>query len=123
MTFASQDPANAVWQRDLSINYDRIGAVLVARGQADAGLRAYREGLRIRERLAAQDPANGAWQRDLSVSYYNLARVHKESGEIAEANELWRLCYQKLKRMRGANMFLDPSSAQVFEELDGQFGE
>jgi hypothetical protein len=47
--------------------YDKIGDVLVAQGKLDEALKAYRDSLAIRERLAAADPGNTQWQRDLSA--------------------------------------------------------
>jgi tetratricopeptide (TPR) repeat protein len=48
------------------------GDVLVAQGDGPAALRAYQEGLAIREALAKRDPANTAWQVDVAVSCSKL---------------------------------------------------
>jgi hypothetical protein len=50
-------------QRDLSVMYGKVGDVLVAQGKLDEALKAYRDGLAIRERLAAADRSNNRWQR------------------------------------------------------------
>jgi Flp pilus assembly protein TadD len=55
-------------QRDLSVSYERIGAVQSAQGDLSSALSSYKQDLEIREKLAARDPANTGWQRDLSVS-------------------------------------------------------
>jgi hypothetical protein len=52
---AAADPSNTEWQRDLSIIYERVGAVLMAQGKRDEAVKAYRDSLAIRERLAAAD--------------------------------------------------------------------
>ena len=46
------DPGNAEWQRDLSINHDRIGNVLQAQGDLPAALASYHAALAIAERMA-----------------------------------------------------------------------
>jgi hypothetical protein len=57
-----------------------------ARGNLDAALKAYQDGLDIAEKLAAQDPSNTQWQRDLIVSNVNLAEFaeaqHSEASQV-----------------------------------------
>ena len=55
---AAADPANTGWQRDLSVNHNRLGDVAVAAGDLTAARAAYQASLDIRARLAAADPAN-----------------------------------------------------------------
>jgi tetratricopeptide (TPR) repeat protein len=62
-----------------------VGDVLVAQGKLDEALKAYRDSLPIRERLAAADRSNTEWQRDLAVSYAKLASVYLRLGNSAEA--------------------------------------
>jgi len=75
---AAADPANAKWQRDLSISHNKIGDVLRAQGEGAAALAEYRLGMAIAARLAAADPANAAWQRDLIVACVKLAEAAPE---------------------------------------------
>jgi tetratricopeptide (TPR) repeat protein len=65
---AQRDPANTLWQRDLSVSKSKIGDVLVAQGDGPGALAAYQKGLAIREALAQRDPANTQWQVDVAVS-------------------------------------------------------
>ena len=74
--------ATAEWQRDLSVSFNKIGDVQSARGNLDAALKAYQDGLAIAEKLAAQDPSNTGWQRDLSVSFNNI-------GDVQSARGIW----------------------------------
>ncbi|SMF95608.1 hypothetical protein SAMN02949497_2973 [Methylomagnum ishizawai] len=82
---AAQDPANAGWQRDLSVSHDRIGEVQRAQGDLAGALASYRASLALREKLAAQDPANAGWQRDLSVSHDRIGEVQSAQGDLAGA--------------------------------------
>ena len=84
------DPGNAGWQRDLSVSFNKIGDVQVARGDLDAALRAYRDSLAIREKLAAQDPGNAGWQRDLSVSFNKIGDVQVARGDLDAALRAYR---------------------------------
>ncbi len=77
--------------RNLSVSHNKIGDVLVSKGELDGALEAYQASLAIRERLAAADPANTQWQRDLIVSHVKLsasggdAKIHLAAAlEIAE---------------------------------------
>jgi hypothetical protein len=54
------------WQSYLSASYRKLGNVLVAKGNLDDALAAYRDSVVIAERLAAADRNNPGWQRDLS---------------------------------------------------------
>ena len=38
-TLAEQDKTNSGWQRDLSVSYEKVGNVLVARGKLQEALR------------------------------------------------------------------------------------
>ena len=65
---AKSDPANAGWQRDLSVSYEKVGNVQVAQGLPEA-LTSYQASLAIADRLAKSDPGNAGCQNDPSVSY------------------------------------------------------
>ena len=70
---AKADPANAGWQRGLSVAYDKVANVLVAHGQLAEALQVYRDSLAIRVRLAKADPENAQWQWDVVISHWKLA--------------------------------------------------
>ena len=55
---SKSSPSDLQWQRDLSVSYDRVGDVLVAQGNLPDALKAFRDSLAIRERLAKADPGN-----------------------------------------------------------------
>ncbi len=82
-----QDPDNAGWQRDLSVNYDKVGDLQSAQGDLAGALQSYRDGLAISEKLAKQDPGNAGWQGDLAFSYWRtgttLARSDPQSKKDA----------------------------------------
>ena len=61
-------PKDTRWQVDLPVSYERLGDVWMARGKLNEALKAYQDGLAIRERLIATDPNNTLWQRNLSIS-------------------------------------------------------
>jgi tetratricopeptide (TPR) repeat protein len=92
---AQSDPANAGWQRDLSVSYNKLADVLLSIGERDQAMENYQKSLGIAEQLAQSDPANAGWQRDLSVSYNKLADVLLSIGERDPAMEN----YQKSLRI------------------------
>ncbi|MEI6757864.1 MAG: tetratricopeptide repeat protein, partial [Chlorobium sp.] len=58
---------------------------LSAQGDLAGALTAYRESLRVSERLASSDPSNATWQRDLSYSFTQQATCHEQQGSRSEA--------------------------------------
>jgi len=76
------DPANAAWQRDLSVSLVKLGDLAVAQGDLAGAWRCFTESKTIAERLAASDPANAAWQRDLIISFERLGGIAREEGDI-----------------------------------------
>ena len=82
---ATQDSANAQWQRDLAVSHNKVGDVLVAQGQLGEALRAYTASRVIAEQLATQDSANAQWQRDLAVSHIKVGNVLVAQGQLGEA--------------------------------------
>ena len=94
---AEADPANAGWQRDLSISHDRIGDVLVAQGKLGDALQAFRDSLAIAERLAKADPSNAEWQTDLVASQARLAMAGDDPAQR------WRFAVASLRKLEAEN--------------------
>jgi tetratricopeptide (TPR) repeat protein len=67
---AEQDKSNSRWQWDLSLCYQNLGDVLVARGELPDALKAYQQSLQIRQTLVERDRTNSGWQRDLLVFFF-----------------------------------------------------
>jgi tetratricopeptide (TPR) repeat protein len=84
---AKAEPANADWQRDLSVSYNKIGEVELAQGDLKAAVKSYSDALAIRERLARSDPGNADWQRDLWFSYAIVADAYRKSNQTAKARD------------------------------------
>jgi tetratricopeptide (TPR) repeat protein len=82
---AKSDPDNALWQRDLSVSFNRVGNVQLAQGDLPGALKSYSDGLAIVDRLAKSDPGDTNWQRDLSVSFTKVGDVQLTRGDLAGA--------------------------------------
>ena len=77
-----------------------------ARGDLDAALKAYQNGLNIAEKLAAQDPSNSEWQHDLSVSFERIGDVQSARGNLEVALK----AYQDGLEIREKLAAQDPSN-------------
>jgi putative tryptophan/tyrosine transport system substrate-binding protein len=97
------DRSNTLWQRDLSLSYDRIGDVLVPQGELDEALKACRDGLAIRERLAAADRSNTVWQHDLTASYARIGDMLVAEGKPDEALNAYRHYQAIAERLTAAD--------------------
>src|SRR6516225_2857796 len=82
-----KDPANAAWQRDLSVSYSKVGGVLGDQGDHTGALKSYNDSLAIRQKLAKQHPSNAAWQLDLSNGYERVGSAQSAQGDLAGALE------------------------------------
>ena len=107
------DPANAAWQRDLSVSLVKLGDLAVAQGDLAGAWRCFTESKTIAERLAASDPANAAWQRDLSVSLEKLGDLAVAQGDLAGA---WR-CYTESQTIAERLAASDPANAEWQRDL------
>jgi tetratricopeptide (TPR) repeat protein len=104
---AESDPANALWQSDLSVSHNKIGGVLRDQGDLAGALAAYRESIVVRRRLAEADPSNTDWQRDLSVSHNKIGDVLRDQGDLPGALAAYRESLSLRRRLAE----IDPSNA------------
>lgn len=68
---------------------DGVGDVLSAQGNLPAALKAFRDSLAIRERLAKSDPGNAGWQADLAASHGKLGGLYAAQGDDASARKMF----------------------------------
>src|SRR5205085_544883 len=113
---AAADPANAAWQRDLSVSLNKLGDLAVAQGGLPAAARPCNASPKIVGRPAEADPANAAWQRDLWVSYWRLGTI-TEQQRGGNAGEWWRKAHDVLASMKRKGLFVSPQDEQVLVQL------
>ena len=78
---------NTLWQRDLSISYQRIGEIEQAQGNLSAALKSSEDSLEILKKLVVADPDNFEWLRDVTVSYEQIINIERAQGKLASAIE------------------------------------
>ena len=100
---AASAPDDPVLQRSRSVMLDEFGDTYQTLGDLEGALKAYREGLGIRERLAAADRSNTEWQRDLSVSYDKVGDVLVKQGKLEEALKAYRDSLDIMERLAAAD--------------------
>ena len=110
---AAADPGNAGYQRDLSVNHNKLGNLAVALGDSATAEQHYRTSLSIAERLAAADPGNAGYQRDLGVSHNNLGDLAATLGDNTTAEQHYRTSLSIAERLAAA----DPGNAQYQRDL------
>ena len=81
---------NSGWQRDLSVNYEKIADMLVAQGRPQEAPETYHQELTIDKKLVSQDPTNAVWQNSAAWSRYCVAKVliQIKEGDRTEARRL-----------------------------------
>jgi tetratricopeptide (TPR) repeat protein len=109
----ASDPSRHVWQRNLSVSYNKVGDVLMKSGELINALVAYRKGLAIAEILVAQNAANAQWQRDLSVSYERIGDVLVTNGRLDEA----LMAYQETLAIAETLAAKDPANTDWQRDL------
>jgi tetratricopeptide (TPR) repeat protein len=110
---ARADPANAGWQRDLSVSHNRLGDLATAAGDQATARTHYQQDLAIAERLVAADPANAQRQRDLSVSHNRLGDLAVAAGDLATARTHYQQDMAIAERLAAA----DPANAEWQRDL------
>lgn len=98
---AARDPSNTEWQHGTSVIADRLGALYIARDDAEAALRWLRESDEASARLVAIAPGNLEWQRDLGVSALALGDVLRAMGRLDEARVEMSRSVDVLERLVG----------------------
>src|SRR5262249_55401596 len=100
-------------------SHEKVGEVLVARGDLAGALKCYRDSLAIRERLARADPGHAGWQRELSVSYEMIGDVQLAQGDTAGALTSYRGSLAIRERLARA----DPGNANLQRDLEAAYGK
>jgi tetratricopeptide (TPR) repeat protein len=116
---AASDPANAAWQRDLAVSYDRVGASAQSQGNHDEAEDWLTRAKAIKERLAASDPSNAAWQRDLVVTHIQMAGVAQDQQNQEKFVSHIQDSFDLLQRMKQSGQPLDPRMEQLYQQLSG----
>lgn len=106
------NPADAEFQNDLAVSYERIADVMMAQGRREEALASYRKSLAIAEKLAA-DPTNADAQHDLSISYNKVGDVLFELRQHQEALDLYRKSLAIVEKLVAA----DPGNAERQRDL------
>jgi hypothetical protein len=88
-------------------------------GNLEAALKAYRDSLAIREKLAAQDPSNAEWQRDLIVSNLKLGEVAEQQGQAPDAMRRYGGALEVAKALQASGR-LAPVNTWILEELEAR---
>jgi tetratricopeptide (TPR) repeat protein len=78
---AEMDLANAEWQWDLSVSYQKVGDILRVQDDHAGAHIAYQAALTIAQRLGQMDPTNAAWQGKLSFMLTQIARTYELLGD------------------------------------------
>ena len=113
---ADAEQATPVWQRDLSVSFNRLGNLAAAQGNLPEAQRLFGEALRIAQLLAESDPANAEWQRDLWVSCWRVAGVLEQQGSDESMN-YWRQAHNTLTAMVEQGLFVSPPDMQFLDTL------
>lgn len=74
------EPDNSKWQRELAVEYIRIGRVLDFLDDLSIALGFFQKALEISEKLVKLEPDNSQWQRDLSLIYDDIAGIYRKQG-------------------------------------------
>ncbi|MGH8909330.1 MAG: tetratricopeptide repeat protein, partial [Egibacteraceae bacterium] len=111
---ADAEPDRADYQRDLSISYNRLGALAAEQGDPGAARDYLSQDLAIARRLATQDPGSAALAVDVAVSLAQLARLDP-SNQTVLFDEA-RVILEPLER-EGR---LDPDAAALLDQVRGR---
>ena len=110
---AARDPSNVQWQHAISVDTDRMGALMKLRGDTAAALLWLRESDAASVRVAAIAPGNLEWQRDLFLSAITLSDALSDLGRLDEARAEVQRAIAIQERLRA----LAPGAGRAAHEL------
>lgn len=96
-----RDATNALWQRDLSLSWNKVGEVRFAQNDFAEALDAYQKGLEIRESLVKRDLNSTAGQADLAYSELGVGKALAALNRKAEASTKMESARQRLISLQG----------------------
>lgn len=81
----SADTQNPIWQRDLSVSFERLGDVFLKLGRTDDALTQFQDGWKISCGLVEADPNDAQNQHHLSISHAKLGQVHRAAKDFLKS--------------------------------------
>jgi tetratricopeptide (TPR) repeat protein len=110
--------ADAGWQRDLAVTYERVANLLVWQERLPVALNAFSASLAIMDRLARVDPGNAGWQHDLAMSYVRIGEVLAGQHDLPEALKSYQAGLAIADRLAKA----DPANSRWQHEMATTYG-
>ena len=110
---ATADPNHTDYQNNLTVSLEKMGNMLLTRGDPNAALQAHTRALEIRERLATADPNNTLYQRNLTMSLNNVGNMWLERGDPEGALQAYIRVLEIRERLAAA----DPNNTQYQRDL------
>lgn len=95
-------------QHDPFLDQCQLGDRLLAEGDAERALTAYKAALVAAERLAAQEPTNTRWQRHHALSHGKVGDALRARGDAAAAVAAYRAALAIARRLAAE----DPTNAE-----------
>jgi tetratricopeptide (TPR) repeat protein len=109
------DPANAFWQRGVTLSLNRLGGLAVAQGDLIAAEGHFTASYKNSERLMVLDPANADWQRDLAFCLCSLGDVAFAQRDLTAASRYFNASLEISERLTAS----DPANADWQRDLAG----
>ena len=104
--------------RDRSVTLDQYGDILTSKGLSTAALRAYQQGLAIREQLAQAAPGNTDWQTLLAASYDHVGSAQQSQDQFDEAAKDYQLALGIHESLAKA----DPGNVDLASTVSNDYG-
>ncbi|MGZ8216754.1 hypothetical protein [Methylomagnum sp.] len=93
------EPDNAARQRDFAVAQERIGDLLITRGDIPGALNGLRRSLGIRALFAKQDPDKPERQHDLLRHHTKIGDLLKQQGDLGGALYSYRAAHAVLEKL------------------------
>ncbi len=113
---AESDPANAAWQRDLSVSLEKLASVSHKNGQLEVAIDYQQRALAISTRLANSNPTSAELRRTVWVHHIQMAQLIA-SGDSPTVNVHWQMAHDILAGMVSEGLFVAPQDMQLLSQL------
>lgn len=110
-------PDDLIYQNDLAMSYNNLGAARASAGNQEAAVEAYAQAVALGEKLAQSAPDQQAYREYLAMRYGNLGLAQSKLGRLSDAEQSFRRALALQEQLTARN----PEEPDLRSHLGGLY--